>query len=377
MKRTSLLFIFIFTVIIGSIGCKNSGNTSSSGLTITGEIEGARNKPIYFEKTSLNSQNEIVVESVVDENKLDIQMEQNPGPGFYKVRIGRSAVFLVLDGTENNIKIEGKYTKFNNNNITLTGSELSNKYNTVLNDLKNKKIDIVQVKEIAKKSNPILGAILLVKTFGIRSDFVDIHSLVGNNLKEKYPDLYLTKEYTAIIDNLRKTKQKEDSRAKIKVGMPAPDIAMPDANGKILKLSDLKGKIVLIDFWASWCGPCIRSFPELTKTYEKYKNKGFTVYSVSLDGIDSRTAKSRYKTAEALEVGKESSKKKWMSAIEKYNLSWDYHVSDLDKWDCKGAALYGVRSIPKTFLLDREGNIAAINPRFNLDEAIDKVLASE
>ena len=159
--------------------------------------------------------------------------------------------------------------------------------------------------------------------------------------------------------------------------MPAPEIAMQDANGKILKLSDLKGKIVLIDFWASWCGPCLRSFPELTKTYEKYKNKGFTVYSVSLDGIDNRTAQRRYKTPEELAAGKASTKKKWLNAITKYNLSWDYHVSDLDKWDCVAAASYGVRSIPKTFLLDKEGNIAAINPRFNLDEAIDKVLANE
>lgn len=376
MKRTSLLLIFIFTLNIGSIGCKNSG-VSSSGLSIVGEIEGARNKPVYFEKTSFNSQNQIVVESKMDDGKLNIQMDENPGPGYYKIRIGRSAVYLVLDGKENKINIHGKYTKFNNNNATITGSELSEKYNSVLNDLKNKKIDIVKVKEIAKESNPILGSVLLVKTFGVRSDFVDIHASVNKNLQEKYPDLYLTKEYTAIIETLRKAKQREDSRAKIKVGMPAPEIAMPGVNGKTHKLSDLKGKIVLIDFWASWCGPCVRSFPELTKTYAKYKNKGFTVFSVSLDGIDKRTAQRRYKTPEDLAAGKENAKKRWLNAISKYNLSWDNHVSDLDKWDCQAAASYGVRSIPKTFLLDKEGNIAAINPRFNLDEAIDKVLTKE
>ena len=349
---------------------------TSSGFNISGQVEGIRSKPVFLEKAGFTSNNsEIVTQVKADEGKFNIHMDSNPGPGFFKLRIGRSAVYLVLNGTETNITLSGSYPKFNDNTVIISGSELSEKYSSVFKELKSRKISADKVKAIAKESDPILGSILLIKTFGVRADFLAIHENANKRLVEMYPDLYLTTEYSSIVNELKKSYAKQQSKEKIKVGMPAPEIAMPGVDGKIMKLSELKGKIILIDFWASWCGPCIRSFPELTKTYEKYKSKGVTIYSVSLDGIDARTAQKRYKTAEDLKKGKDGSKTRWIKAIEKHKLTWDYHVSDLDKWDCQAAASYGVRSIPRTFLVDREGNIAAINPRFNLEEAIEKVLA--
>jgi thiol-disulfide isomerase/thioredoxin len=124
-------------------------------------------------------------------------------------------------------------------------------------------------------------------------------------------------------------------------GEMAPDITLADREGKILPLSSTRGKVVLLDFWASWCGPCRMENPNVVKAYEKYKNKGFTVFSVSLD----------------------QSKDKWLAAIAKDGLVWENHVSDLKGWGSAGAALYQVRGIPATFLLDKTGKIIARNLR--------------
>ena len=152
---------------------------------------------------------------------------------------------------------------------------------------------------------------------------------------------------------------------------PAPDIKLPSPDGKEYALSDLKGQVVLLDFWASWCRPCRMENPNVVKVYNKYKDKGFTVFSVSLDGLDSRS-KARYQgNTERLEEAMEMQKKRWVDAINKDGLTWDTHVSDLKKWECAPAKAYGVSSIPRTFMIDKEGRIAALNLR---GEQVEEVL---
>ena len=125
------------------------------------------------------------------------------------------------------------------------------------------------------------------------------------------------------------------------VGDMAPEITLNDSTGKPVSLSSLRGKYVLIDFWASWCGPCRGENPNVVSTYAKYKDKGFTVFSVSLD----------------------QNRDKWLAAIAKDKLTWPYHVSDLKGWGCEGAKPYKVNSIPATFIIDKQGKIAAKNLR--------------
>ena len=159
------------------------------------------------------------------------------------------------------------------------------------------------------------------------------------------------------IKNLEKTylgmKQKALANDKFAPGKIAPDFeeALPD--GTLMKLSDLRGNIVLLDFWASWCKPCRRENPHVVKLYEKYKDKGFTVMSVSLD----------------------KAKANWLAAIEQDNLSWPYHVSDLKFWSSKAAKLYGVSGIPFTVLIDKEGKIIRTRLRgVDLENELARIL---
>lgn len=141
------------------------------------------------------------------------------------------------------------------------------------------------------------------------------------------------------------------------IGDKAPELAFKNPEGEVMKLSSLKGQLVLIDFWASWCSPCRRENPTVVKAYEKYKNKkfvngkGFTVFSYSLD----------------------KSASKWKAAIIKDNLTWDYHVSDLKGWASEGGKIYGISSIPNSYLIDGKGNILAKNLRGKaLENALEK-----
>ncbi|MDR1757463.1 MAG: TlpA family protein disulfide reductase [Bacteroidales bacterium] len=172
-------------------------------------------------------------------------------------------------------------------------------------------------------------SVLMFMDYFSQDSHADLQNTLVNALQAKYPDNRIVKEK---YEQLHTAKIASSSK-----NTPAPEIAFNNPEGKLLKLSDLRGKYVLVDFWASWCGPCRRENPHVVNTYAKYHDKGFEVFSVSLD----------------------TDKARWQQAIVADKLTWSYHVSDLKGWKSDAARLYGVNSIPCTFLIDKEGNIIA------------------
>lgn len=131
----------------------------------------------------------------------------------------------------------------------------------------------------------------------------------------------------------------------------APDFSLPNREGKPIRLSDFKGKLVLVDFWASWCAPCRKENPNVVRIFNKYKERGFTILSVSLDEDIT----------------------KWESAIAQDGLIWENHVSDLKGWNSAIIPLYGIQGIPYTMLIDPDGAILRSGLRGEeLDYAIEE-----
>jgi len=203
-------------------------------------------------------------------------------------------------------------------------------------------------KEVLRQSlmaNPASpSALFFIDKLDIDADLA-VYEKVAGSLFAKFPDYKLVSELHSRVE-LEK---------KLQPGNPAPEIIMPDQDGKLIKLSSMRGKVVLIDFWASWCSPCRRENPEVVRIYNRFKDKGFDIYGVSLD----RDAKS------------------WHNAIASDSLAWT-HVGDMKYWQTEGALAYGVKSIPHTVLIDRNGIIIARKFRSKaLEEKLEEIFGKD
>lgn len=180
---------------------------------------------------------------------------------------------------------------------------------------------------------------------------MDLFLSVGNGVHSRYPNNSLVQGFYKSIEelkaNIERSKQVESSRLQIQKGNLAPSITMNDPFGNERSLKDLRGNIVLIDFWASWCGPCRRNNPHLVEMYQKYKDSGFEIFSVSIDGGQGRSLPME----------------EWRNAIQADRLTWPNHVSDLKGWESPVVADYGINGIPYTVLIDRDGFILGTNLR--------------
>lgn len=362
----SFILLFLFAAITSC--------ADKTGTTISGNIANAGDLTAFFDRLGIDNANEVVGSTATDASgNFSFNFPDGLTPGYYRLRLGVRNAEVVLDGTEKQVTINGDINEIDQMKYSVAGSNLTTEYLNIINGYLDKSLDVNALMEITKKADPLVGYAVGSKLFKFRPEMSDLHTTISESMVAKYPNLALGKDYTTAAAKLKAEYLKSQSSGAVIVGAPAPDINLPGLDNKNRKLSDLKGKVVLLDFWASWCGPCRKANPHVVEVYHAYKDKGFDVFSVSLDGLDS-SSKTRFDSAEKLQQALNNSKDKWAGAIKQDKLVWDHHVSDLKKWESVAAAMYGVRSIPKTFLIDREGNIAAINPRYDLEEQVKKLL---
>ena len=273
---------------------------------------------------------------------------------------------LVVTGDSTNILLQ-KYFRFRNNIIsqiqsinTPSEEEKIIARNSILLNYQS------YIKKFINENKNSPSIIMLLGEIQNPIDFKNELMIIKNIVQEKFEKQKYLNEVVKLIEQ---AKQQEDyifqqknrvneeknirEQLGINIGAIAPEINLKSPDGKLIALSSLKGKVVLLDFWASWCRPCRAENPNVVRLYNKYKDKGFTVYSVSLD----------------------QNKDKWMAAITQDQLTWSNHVSELTGWKSSAGNKYGVSSIPKTFLIDAKGKIIAYDLRGNdLENKLSEIL---
>ncbi len=369
MKDKTLVFMAAIVAVFLA-GCGTEMGGGSKGLTISGTIQNAGNMQVYLDKVGVNPANASLVIGKADADgsgNYALKFEEPMSEGIYRLRVGEQRVFLVLDGKERNINVSGDLAALNMFQYNVSGSAGSAVFKDVMQKVIAQSAPPEAIAAVADTTaNPLTAMLIAVSSLKPDAAAMAIHKKVEQRVEKAYPgSSHVTdyRAYQAMAQQQAANLGGGDGFAVIAEGerKAAPDIALPSPSGKEYSLSSLKGKVVLLDFWASWCGPCRRENPNVVNIYNRYKDKGFTVFSVSMDGVDSRQAAAVGNDPKQLEQFKKQTKDAWKAAIEKDGLVWNYHVSDLKKWECAPAKVYGVSSIPRTFMIDKEGRIAAVN----------------
>jgi peroxiredoxin len=365
-----ILFILIATVSLYS--CNRSADT---GYSISGTIENAEGMMLYLEDISTP---QIVIIDTSKVEKNEFELKGNAEEGLYRLRLipTNENVVFYLPGEKSKIEITmDKQTPYE---YTISGNEPSiaikkltddlvlqtRQYNELKNLFALKPDTSANVEDELGKSMNVITNTLKKFVSDNNNGFLKTYALTmlpnpNEDLEYIYNELKAVVEENSkngfaksVFEEVEKFKNQREMESSmgLAIGKEAPDIVLPDVNGKTKKLSSLRGKVVLIDFWAAWCKPCRVENPNVVRVHQKYKERGFEVFSVSLD----------------------KDKNSWTSAIREDGLYWENHVSDLKFWNSEVVSLYNIKGIPLAILIDAEGKIIAKNLR---GQALDNRLA--
>ena len=375
MNRFSILPVFFLGVFLFT-SCGDTSPEEETGLTnnfhIEGQIKGAANQKLKLEAQS--GQGVISVAQTTTDGSGNFELDGNiPGMGIYSMTLGESGKNAVVIPMDVNDQVVLNATK---ETFAITPSfsgtkwaKPLTKYMVLFSDFAKKQMEqLPKIKDEAKQlevfeqlkkpivkftqnqinkdpGNPvniILINLIMPAEGGMANwdpENLEVLRKMESAFQRNYSDSPITgmiSQQVAAIDAEYQNYERFNSGS-----MAAPEIALKNPSGTELRLSSLKGKVVLVDFWASWCAPCRKENPNVVRMYQKYRSQGFEVFSVSLDQDPDA----------------------WKGAIAKDGLVWKNHVSDLMGWQTPLVQSYGIQGIPHTVLLNRDGNIVGIGLR--------------
>lgn len=363
----------VFTLFFPLLGMLAACN-ANAGHALKGTIANAANQQIVLEQSHFDRSSVPVGRATADaDGKFEIKLEKPFEEGLYRLSVGAKRLYFILNGQENVVELNADLNTIDRLEVQVKGSPTFECYTNIIKDLiKNPLKGPEDAKaKIETACTPLMQVFLTTQLLGSNpAAFMDDFKAKSKLLDEKMPGSKYASDFKTLIAQVEAQVNQQQGEELVKVGQAAPEISLPGTDGKVRSLSSLKGKVVLLDFWASWCGPCRRENPHVVEMYNKYKDKGFEVFSVSLDGADPRMKMSPEQMEQKMAEGKE----KWIAAIKQDGLIWENHVSDLKNWGSAAAGLYGVNAIPKTFLIGKDGNVIAVNARQNLEQEILKAL---
>lgn len=364
-------FVTLFALVSLISAC-----AQKEGTTIAGTIAGAGNLTVSFNELLFTNTNTALGQATADsDGKFQIELPATASKGLYILQVGEQKTLLTLDDGPHDVSITANLSDLVSKGISARGTGVDTSFIQMMQLRNQGKISNDQLSSYVNNTpNVVSAAAMAMLNFKEDDAGLALLKKAGERLYAGKVDARISESYQTSLSNMEQAIAQRQASEKVKVGQPAPEIALPNPAGKTLKLSDLKGKVVLIDFWASWCGPCRMANPKLVELYNKYKDRGFEVFSVSLDGIDPRMGGSMDASQKASMMASE--KDKWKSAISKDQLTWSTHVSDLKKWGSVAAAAYGVSGIPRGVLLDKQGTIVNVNAdvRRGLEAEIEALL---
>jgi len=362
--KTQIIFIISIALLFS---CKpsttNYGDNYEVIVKADGVYDGLR---VYLMKTE-NGRNRIATDTAVVFNGAFVFKGEIKGTEMRALTIdgvrGQTSVFVepgiihveLYKDSIHKSKVEGTYNNAVFNDYKNQYQEKIEAIDAVRSQFLNSNKDSKGLKALQKKGDSLRAQL---KNFGYEfiktnndSDFslfvlegltsqkgFDVE-LASSAFKNIEASIKTKNESNQLIsDRIRQKIESNPNRPKIKIGMQAPDFTAPDPQGKQITLSEIKGKVTIVDFWASWCKPCRIENPNLVKLYDKYHSKGLEIISVSLE--------------------RGNQKAFWIEAIKKDQLNW-YNVSNLKFWQDPIAQAYSVNSIPATFILDENGTVVA------------------